>query len=239
LLGLLADAQNRGALELKPDRLISVAEVIEPQDQVRLAAAFQAPVHQIYQCTEGLLAVSCAHGSLHIQEDVAAIQLEPLDATGQRCTPIVTDLWRRTQPIIRYRLNDVVQLAAAPCSCGSPFRVIEAIAGRCDDLCYFFDSLGVRQPVFPDTLRRAVLLSSAAILDYAIVQERDGQLQIRLLTDAAASFDAVADAVVETLQATLVSYALRPAEVSVAAGPAPRPADAKRRRVQRNTIGKT
>ena len=233
LLGLLADAQEIGALQLSPDRLISVAEVIEPQDQARLAAVFRAPVHQIYQCTEGLLAVSCAHGALHIQEDVVAIQLEPLAAAGQRYTPIVTDLWRRTQPIIRYRLNDVVRLATTPCPCGSPFRVIEAIEGRCDDLCYFFDSAGQRQPVFPDTLRRAVLLSSAAILDYEITQERDGQLQIRLLAEAATPFDAVANAVSETVQTTLASYDLQPAAVTVIAGLTPRPADAKRRRVQR------
>lgn len=238
LLGLLADAQAAGALRLALDRLISVAEVIEPQDEQRLAAVFQAPVHQIYQCTEGLLAVSCAQGSLHIQEDVVALQLEPLDASGAWCTPIVTDLWRRTQPIIRYRLNDVVRLAPAPCPCGSPFRVIQTIAGRCDDLCYFFDSTGTRRPVFPDTLRRAILLSSDAILDYEIVQERDGQLQIHLLAEAATPFDAVANAVSATVQSTLVSYHLQPAAVTVQAGLTPRPADAKRRRVQRR-VGET
>jgi phenylacetate-CoA ligase len=152
-------------------------------------------------------------------------------------TPVVTDLWRRTQPIIRYRLNDVVRLAPAPCPCGSPFRVIEAIEGRCDDLCYFFDNAGARRPVFPDTLRRAILLASAAILDYTILQVRDGQLQIRLLVADETAFDAVAAAVADTLQATLAGYALRPADVTVAAGLAPRPADAKRRRVQRRIGG--
>ncbi len=233
LLGLLADAQTTGALHMTPDRLISVAEVLEPQDELRLQTTFQAPVHQIYQCTEGLLAVSCAHGGLHIQEDVVALQLEPLDAAGEWCTPIVTDFWRRTQPIIRYRLNDVVRLAPAPCPCGSPFRVLATIAGRCDDLCYFFDAEGARQPVFPDTLRRAILLASAAIIDYEIVQERDGQLQICLLADASTPFDAVADVVVETVQSTLVRYDLQPATVTVELGLTPRPADAKRRRVQR------
>ena len=237
LLGLLADAQEHGVLHLTPDRLISVAEVLEPQDRARLAAVFQAPVHQIYQCTEGLLAVSCAQGALHIQEDVVAIQLEPLDATGQRFTPIVTDLWRRTQPIIRYRLNDVVRLATMPCPCGSPFRVLEAIEGRCDDLCYFIDRQGARQPVFPDTLRRAILLSSDAILDYEIEQARDDQLQIRLRVDSGTPFDTVAAAVTATMQATLAGYDLRPADVAVAAGLAPRPADAKRRRVQRRITG--
>jgi phenylacetate-coenzyme A ligase PaaK-like adenylate-forming protein len=114
--------------------------------------------------------------------------------------------------------------------------VIQTIAGRCDDLCYFFDNSGARRPVFPDTLRRAILLSSDAILDYEIVQERDGQLQIHLLAEAATPFDAVANAVSETVQSTLVSYNLQPAAVTVQAGLTPRPADAKRRRVQRRAI---
>ena len=111
LLGFLADEHAAGSLRIRPDRLISVAEVLEPQDRARLVATFQAPVHEIYQCTEGILAASCAHGSLHVQEDIVALQFEPLTPSPAhpRFTPIVTDLWRRTQPIIRYRLNDVLQ----------------------------------------------------------------------------------------------------------------------------------
>ena len=233
LLALLATTQEQGDLRLAPERLISVAEVLEPQDELRLKATFQAPVHQIYQCTEGLLAVSCARGSLHIQEDVVALQLEPLDASGAWCTPIVTDLWRRTQPILRYRLNDVVRLAPAPCPCGSPFRVLATIAGRCDDLCYFFDRAGQRRPVFPDTLRRALLLSSPAILDYTLVQTHDGALTAHLLVDPAAAFSEVAGTVGATVQATLARYDLQPAALTVVAGLPLRPPDAKRRRVQR------
>jgi len=85
LLGFLADERTRGKLHNCPERLISVAEVLEPQDRERIAAVFNAPVHQIYQCTEGLLAVSCTEGSLHIQEDVVLLQFEPLPGSnGER-----------------------------------------------------------------------------------------------------------------------------------------------------------
>jgi putative adenylate-forming enzyme len=117
LLGFLADAWEQGTLHIKPQRLISVAEVLEPHDKKRLEQIFAVQVQQIYQCTEGLLAISCAHGSLHIQEDLVLLQFEPLEDQsvdqGGRVTPIVTDLWRRTQPIIRYRLNDVLRLATS------------------------------------------------------------------------------------------------------------------------------
>jgi putative adenylate-forming enzyme len=123
LLGLLAGAHVERRLRIDPERLVSVAEVLEPQDRGYLESVFRAPVHQIYQCTEGLIAVSCERGSLHVQEDIVALQMEPLPGEGERATPIVTDLWRRTQPIIRYRLNDVLKMQSARCPCGSPYRV--------------------------------------------------------------------------------------------------------------------
>jgi putative adenylate-forming enzyme len=78
LLEQLALECEIGRLTIQPERLISVAEVLEPQDKAKLATIFKVPVHQIYQATEGLLAISCKHGSLHLQEDLVAIQLEPL-----------------------------------------------------------------------------------------------------------------------------------------------------------------
>ncbi|MFN8465179.1 MAG: F390 synthetase-related protein [Caldilineaceae bacterium] len=234
LLGFLADAHSSGELHIRPQRLISVAEVLEPQDEARLVEAFDAPVHQVYQCTEGLLAVSCPQGSLHIQEDIVALQSEPLD--GGRVTPIVTDLWRRTQPIIRYRLNDVLQLGG-PCPCGSSFRTIARIEGRCDDVCYFLphDSAaqGTRRPFFPDTIRRMILLAGGGIVDYQAVQERDGQLLVHLALAPGADLRQVVEAVRASVCATVDQYGCRPPEVDVDANLPPLPPGRKRRRVQR------
>ena len=35
------------------------AEVLEPDDERRIAAVFGVPVQQVYQCTEGFLGASC------------------------------------------------------------------------------------------------------------------------------------------------------------------------------------
>lgn len=236
LLGFLVDAQEAGNLHIRPQRLIAVAEVLEPQDEARLGGCFGVPVHQVYQCTEGLLAVSCAHGSLHLQEDIVAVQCEPLagEADGPaRVTPIVTDLWRRTQPIIRYRLNDVLQLAARPCSCGSPFRVIARIEGRCDDLCYFVEPGGARRPFFPDTIRRSVLLAEAGIADYVAMQEWDGQLHVHLALLPGADPAAAQQAVAESVRAAVEQYGCRRPEVTVDNQLPPLSPGSKRRRVQR------
>jgi putative adenylate-forming enzyme len=233
LLGFLAAGAARGDLHIRPERLISVAEVLEPHDRVQIAAAFGAPVEQIYQCTEGLLAVSCAVGSLHIQEDIVALQLEPLPGDPARVMPIVTDLWRTSQPIIRYRLNDVLQIDPRPCPCGSAFRVIRTIEGRSDDVCYFETLAGGRRPFFPDTIRRMILLASARILDYQAVQERCGDLRIHLSIPDGAMFDPIAQAVRASVAATVAQYDCCPPTVTIEHGLIPAAPGAKRRRVQR------
>ncbi len=244
LLGFLADEFITGRLHIRPERLISVAEVLEGQDQERLQATFNAPVHQIYQCTEGFLAASCVEGRLHIQEDVVALQLEsvggsaPADGSYERVTPIVTDLWRRTQPIIRYRLNDILQLDTQPCPCGSSFRVIHAIEGRNDDICYFESRNGPPRPFFPDTIRRMILLASPYIANYLAIQTHIGQLHIYLaltLETTSSTFETIREAVQASISATLSQYNCRPADIQIEEGLPPLPAGIKRRRIQKIT----
>jgi putative adenylate-forming enzyme len=228
LLGRLADSP---ALRIRPRRLVSVAEVLEPQDEARLRDAFGVPVHQVYQCTEGLLAVSCERGSLHVQEDVVALQFERADPDGEQLTPIITDLRRRTQPVIRYKLNDAVTLAADPCPCGSAFRVIERIEGRCDDACTFLRRDGTLRALFPEALRRIVLQSDPRIDDYQIVQERPGQLRIRLRVRG--DFAEVASALRKTMAEALARYDCEMPELQIDEGLAAVPPGEKRRRVRR------
>jgi phenylacetate-CoA ligase len=230
LLGLLADAHKERRLRIAPERLVSVAEVLEPQDREYVESVFRAPVHQIYQCTEGLLAVSCARGSLHVQEDLVVLQMEPLPGDGQRATPIVTDLWRKTQPIIRYRLNDVLKMQRVPCPCGSPYMVIEAIEGRCDDICHFLTEAGMRL-FFPDTIRRMVLLAAPEILDYQAFQERPGHLRIHLELPSGACFEEVASHVRASVEAGIAQYACLPADIDIVHGLTPTTPGTKRRRV--------
>ena len=228
LLQMLADAPN---LHIAPRRMISVAEVLEPHDQTMLQARFGVAIEQIYQCTEGLIAASCRHGSLHIQEDVVAIQTETLD--DGRIQPIVTDLWRMTQPIVRYRLNDLLVLDNRLCQCGSDWRVIKSIEGRGDDVFYFPDHAGGLRHVFPDTIRRMILLAHDDIHEYQAIQRTDGELEIRLLIGDQALWHDVVRSVERTVHQTLASYNCCASHVSILPDLIERPAGTKRRRVWR------
>ncbi len=112
-----------------PKKIISVAEVLTNLDEKRLETAFKQKIHQIYQCTEGFLGFTCKEGTLHLNEDLLMIEKEYIDET--RFVPIITDLYRKTQPIIGYRLDDILVEKKQPCACGCSFTSLERIEGRC------------------------------------------------------------------------------------------------------------
>lgn len=94
----------------------------------------------IYQATEGFLGAACAHGTLHLNEDTLIIERLAVPGTD-RFQPIVTDLRRTTQPMVRVLLDDLLQPRAAPCPCGSPLASVEPVEGRMGDLWRWGDSV--------------------------------------------------------------------------------------------------
>ncbi len=105
-------------------KVISIAEVLDPLDEAILENQFQQKIYQLYQCTEGFLAATCSHGTLHLNEDIVLIEKEYIDKKEGRFMPIITDFRRVSQPIIRYRLNDILIEKKEPCSCGCLFTAI-------------------------------------------------------------------------------------------------------------------
>jgi putative adenylate-forming enzyme len=201
MLRFLAEAKVAGRLTIAPTKIVSVAEVLDPIDEAVIARAFGQTVHQVYQCTEGFLAATCAHGTLHLNEDLVVIQKEVIDAASGKFVPIITDFTRTTQPILRYRLNDLLTERKEPCPCGSVFTALEQIEGRCDDVFYLPAVEGDRLvPVFPDFIRRAVMTASAEIQEYTTLQTAPGQLEVALRVPAAHRGEAESQ-VVETLGA--------------------------------------
>jgi putative adenylate-forming enzyme len=152
-----------------PEKVISCAEALEPIDEEFLSHAFEQTIHQIYQCTEGFLAHTCISGHLHLNEDLVLIEKEYIDA--QRFIPIITDLYRTSQPIIRYRLNDILIENKHPCQCHSHYLRLDKIEGRCDDVLYFKNRTGNIKPLFPDFIRRQLILASEDITDYQVIQK--------------------------------------------------------------------
>lgn len=175
VLRALALAVLAGKLTLNVKKVISAAEVLEEQDKKLLRQVF-ADVGEVYQATEGFLASTCAFGTLHLNEEFLHIEPQWLDE--RRFVPIITDFTRSTQPIIRYRLDDVLVIRERPCACGSATRAIERIEGRQDDQLLLPDYSGRFQTVFSDPCSRTLAIVLPLTANYQLIQTAANQLQL-------------------------------------------------------------
>lgn len=175
----LAEEVDKGALSLYPKKIISVAEVLDPIDEMYIHRVFKQKVHQVYQCTEGFLAATCSHGTIHLNEDIVHIEKKYIDEELGKFVPIITDFSRTAQPIIRYELNDILTEAKKPCPCGSPMLAISQIEGRCDDI-FTFNSGNLEAKVYPDFIRRTIMKSSGDIEEYQVQQLSNERIVVRL-----------------------------------------------------------
>jgi putative adenylate-forming enzyme len=182
MLRLLAEAKYSDALKIAPGKIISVAEVLDPLDERYIRDCFLGKtVHQIYQCTEGFLGSTCEFGTLHLNEDIVVIQKEYIDASAGKFIPIITDFNRMSQPIIRYRLDDILTERQTPCPCGSVFTALESVEGRRDDIFWLrHESEKKLIPLFPDFIRRAIIMASEDIQEYMAVQKSPDLMEVAL-----------------------------------------------------------
>jgi putative adenylate-forming enzyme len=224
VLHALAREQRAGRLRLRLGAVVPVAEVLDPQVRDELTATFGAPVRELYQASEGIIASSCRQGRLHINEDFVAVQLydeagRPARGGGPCHRMVVTDLYRQTQPIVRYELNDLIELDEQPCPCGSAFRVVGRVHGRADDLLWGRGAAGQPRPIFPDYFRRFIIRATEAIEEYQVTQTGAGRLKVRLQLREGANADDAAAAVRANLARMYGEHGCAVPEIAVEFGP--------------------
>lgn len=179
VLRALALAVQAGALKIAPKKVISVAEVLDAQDSALLKSIFP-DVGEVYQATEGFLAATCSHGVLHLNEAFIHVEKEWLDA--RRFVPVITDFTRTTQPIVRYRLDDVLTVRDTPCACGDPSLALAHIEGRQDDQLLLPDGQGGERVIFGDLCNRALARVLPFTADYRLIQH--GAERLTLIVEA-------------------------------------------------------
>ncbi|MEC7760383.1 MAG: CoF synthetase [Pseudomonadota bacterium] len=184
----LADTGPR----LAPTRVFAAAETLDPVDRPVIEAAF-GPLEQIYMATEGLLAVTCRHGTLHLCEDSVKFEFEPVG--DGLVSPLITAFRRQVQIMARYRMNDLLRLAPSPCPCGSPLQAVDEVVGRMDDVFRFGATI-----LTPDVIRNAVLDAGPGIDDFRVIQT--GETRIDLILPPKAADAQSAQAALATLAAT-------------------------------------
>jgi phenylacetate-CoA ligase len=194
-LAQLADEQRDGRLRIAPLAVTSITEPLTAEDQQKISAAFGVPVTDMFVSTEGLLGSSepgqpviTLASDLCIAECVDSDNNPVPDGT-EAVKVLITNLHNRTQPLIRYELND--RFVPAGVSANGSLRA--TVAGRAEDV-FRYGAVEVHPHVFV-----TALLAEAAVREYQ-VRQTDTGAEIAIVAEHAIDEAGVSAAIADKLR---------------------------------------
>jgi phenylacetate-CoA ligase len=137
---LLALEARAGRLKISPQRIATGGEQCTDEIRAAVAETWGIEIYDFWGCSEGVSAFPCAaHDGLHLPDDLVIV--EPVDRFGNVVAPgqpadrvLLTNLYNRTQPLIRYEITDAMTVMVEACECGCTHRRITDLAGRTDSV---------------------------------------------------------------------------------------------------------
>jgi phenylacetate-coenzyme A ligase PaaK-like adenylate-forming protein len=172
---LLAREAEAGRLKINPKRVATCGEQCTAQARAAVAEVWGLEIYDYWGCSEGVYAFPCATGrAMHLPDDLVII--EPVDrhghvvAAGQPADKILlTNLYNRVQPLIRYEITDAMTLVSEACECGCAHRRISDLAGRTDSFFVYDDNAAVHWLGMT-----TVLLVNPKVMEFQVTQSPRG-----------------------------------------------------------------
>jgi phenylacetate-CoA ligase len=139
-----------GADDIQFDSIITTAEVLLPEQRTVLEEIFGGKVFNRYGCREvSVIASECEHHTgMHVNADALLVEIEPVAGLpGGMGRVVVTDLFNRSMPLIRYEIGDFASWTdGEPCPCGRSLPRLDHIEGRATDFLRMPDGTLVSGP---------------------------------------------------------------------------------------------
>jgi phenylacetate-CoA ligase len=177
IMAQLAEEKLAGRLTIEPEAVFTNSEPLSPSIRTRIEEAFRVRPFNFYATTEGLYGHDCPEGSMHLFDDMCIVENVdednrpvPPGETGARL--LVTNLFNRVQPLIRFEVSDLVALEPEPCPCGRTLARVRSLEGRAEEV---LDVGGVT--VHP--MQFALVTADPDVREFQVVQEGDA-LRLRV-----------------------------------------------------------
>jgi phenylacetate-CoA ligase len=131
--------REQGVTDLRPAGIVSTSMMLVAHERALIEAVFGCRVTDRYGCEEvGLIGCECErHEGMHLDIEHLYIEFLREDgspaAAGEGGAIVLTDLYNRGMPFIRYRIEDVGVWTERRCSCGRGLPLMERVTGRVAD----------------------------------------------------------------------------------------------------------
>lgn len=155
--------------------VITTAEMLYPHYRSRIEETLGVPVFDHYGCNDGgLVSFECElHRGLHYNDLESIIEVISPDASGVG-PAVITNLWNRSMPFIRYENGDQIALAKEPCACGRVYPVISSVYGRTGDILRFANGRSLGAPGL------TLIFKKLPIDGWQVAQTGSNSIEIRL-----------------------------------------------------------
>lgn len=170
-----------GSQRWHPRKVLMWGEILDETTRRAVKHSLGAAVFDGYGCTEvapvGGLAWECtAHEGMHVNTDCIVLEVlkdgEPV-AKGESGEVVVTALYRRATPMIRYKLGDAATLAGEWCSCGRRFPLMRNLEGRIVDFLLTSDGRMI-SPYYISRLMEQV----PGVSMFRVVQDKEDHVRV-------------------------------------------------------------
>ena len=188
MAGVLAEEQLANRLRIQPSVVYVASEVLTSQTKNLVKEAWGDEPYDQYAATEtaGIAAEHKSCRRMHFFEDlvipeVVDEQYRPVPPGEYGAKILVTTLFSRTQPLIRYELNDSIRVNTELHNCGLPFAVLEGVQGRVEDSLLLPSLSGGDILIRPLVINR--VMDIVPVSGWQLIQQADNGL-VLLLTGA-------------------------------------------------------
>jgi phenylacetate-CoA ligase len=157
---VLAEEQLAGRLRISPRAVMCSSEVLTGEARRRIRLAFGVEPFNVYAATEPAgVAAECERHRLHLFEDLVITEVvddrnRPVPAGVVGAKVLVTVLFSRTQPLIRYEMSDTICLSNERCDCGRALGLVDHVEGRIEDVLVLPAAGGMTVSIHPNVFHR-------------------------------------------------------------------------------------
>lgn len=172
------EMRRRGITDWKPRLLFTVAELLGEDTRIIAREVFNMEIMDIYGLIEvGDIAWQCCRArEYHVNADAILVEFlndgKPV-AHGEVGEIVVTSLYNRAMPLIRYRSSDAGRPSDGRCDCGCNLPMMKVVDGKMLD----FLALPDGKLVSPHVPKKALLFVSG-IQRFQIVQHTVHELDV-------------------------------------------------------------
>jgi putative adenylate-forming enzyme len=185
MTGILAEEQLAGRLRIHPQVVYAASEVLTQQTRQRAREAWGNEPFNQYGATEtaNIAAEYQVDRRMHFFEDLVIAEnvdehYRPVPPGEYGAKVLITTLFSRTQPLIRYELNDSVRVSTEPNESGLPFVMLDGIQGRVEDALHLPAIAGGKIAVQPLVFNR--VMDIVPVSGWQVTQQADDGLVLLL-----------------------------------------------------------